>query len=128
MLKYYIHQTLTSMVIGKRAFLSRKKGKRSSFAFLFVEFPKGDSLVRIRYRVVRYLYSGYGIEIKERGSEFAGYRRISKNKIEVGSHTSEKKLFETLIRRLSEQEKIPADSIAFRWETGSLKIPLETSS
>jgi len=114
------------MGAGKRAFPSRKKGESFPFDFLFVEFPKGDSTVRIRYRVVRYLYSGYGIEIKERGSEFAGHKRISENRIEVGSYISEERLFETLARRLSEQEKILADSITFRWENGSLKIPLET--
>lgn len=125
MLKYYNCHTLTFMSIGKRAFPGRKKGKKIPFDFLFVEFPKGDSTVRIRYRVVR-LYSGYGIQIRERGSEFAGHKRISKNRIEVGSYTSEERLFETLARRLSEREKIPADSIAFRWENGSLKMPLET--
>jgi hypothetical protein len=113
--------------IGKRAFLSRKKGKRFPFDFLFVEFPKGDSIVRIRYRVVQYFYSGYGIQIKERGSEFTGHSRISKNRIEVGSHISKERLFETLTRRLSEQEKISADSIAFRWENGSLKMSSEAS-
>jgi len=126
MLKYHIRQTLTFVSIGKRTFLSRKKGKKPSFDFLFVEFPKGDSLVRIRYRVVQYLYSGWAIQIRERGSEFASHSRVSENRIEVGTYISEGKLFETLARRLSEQEKIPADSIAFRWENGSLKMPLET--
>jgi len=111
---------------GRRVFSSHKKGKKFPQDFLFVEFPKGNSLVRIRYRVVQYLYSGYGIQIRERGSEFAGHSRVSQNRIEIGTYISEGKLFETLARRLSEQEKITADSITFRWENKSLKMPLET--
>jgi hypothetical protein len=114
------------MGIGKRTFISRKKGKRSPFDFLFVEFPKGESIIRIRYRVVQYLYSGYGIQIRERGSEFAGHNRVSENRVEVGTYISEEKLFETLAKHISKEEKISADSITFRWENQSLKMPLKT--
>jgi hypothetical protein len=114
------------MGIGKRTFISRKKGKRFPFGFLLVEFPKEESIVRVRYRVIQYLYSGYGIQIRERGSEFTGHNRVSENRIEVGTYISSEKLFETLAKHISKEEKIPADSIAFRWENHSLKMPLET--
>jgi len=113
------------MGIGRRRFLSNKKGKKSPFDFLLVEFPKGESIVRVRYRVVQYLYSGYAIQIRERGSEFTDHSQVSEKRIELGSHISERKLFETLARRFSEVEKIPVDSVAFKWENGSLKMPLE---
>lgn len=76
--------------------------------------------------MIQYLYSGYGIQVRERGSEFTGHSRVSEKRIEVGTYISEGKLFETLAKHISEEEKIPVDSIAFRWENGSLKMPLET--
>jgi len=109
--------------IGKRTFTSRKKGKKSPYDFLFVEFPKGESIVRIRYRVIQYLYSGHGIRIRERGSEFTGHSQVSENRVEVDSYVSERGLFEAIAKHISEKEKVPIDSIAFRWENGSLRLP-----
>jgi hypothetical protein len=106
-------------------FTSRKKGKKYPFDFLFVEFPKGESIVRIRYRVIQYLYSGQGVRIRERGSEFTGHSRVSENRVEVDFYVSERRLFEAIAKHISEKEKVQVDSIAFRWENGSLKMPKE---
>jgi len=118
---------LAFMDIGKRTFLNNKKGKRFPYDFLLVEFLKGESISRVRYRVVQHLYSGYGIRIRERGSEFTDHSRVSENRVELDSYVSERKLFEALAKHFSEVEKIPVGSIAFRWENGSLKMPSEAS-
>jgi hypothetical protein len=81
--------------------------------------------MRFRYRVIQYLYGGQGVRIRERGSAFTGHSQVSENRIEVDSYVSERGLFEAVAKHISEKEKVPIDSIVFRWESGSLKMPLK---
>lgn len=101
----------------------RKKGLKFSFDFLLVEFRKGGLLVRFRYRVVQHPYSGYGIQIRESGSQFTADSRVRGNRVEVGDRVSESQLFEAVAEYISGKEKIPVAAVAFRWENGSLKMP-----
>lgn len=105
--------------------LIRKKGKKFPFAFLLVEFQKGDLLLRFRYKVVQQPYSGCGVEIRESGSKWSEASRVRENRVAVASSVCERMLFETLTRHVSEKERVPVDSITFRWENESLKMPIE---
>jgi hypothetical protein len=98
---------------------SVKKGLKG---FLLVEFRKGALLVRLRFKVVL-TSSGYWIQIRESKSQWIGDSRLRQSRIEVGDHVSERQLFEAMAKYISNKEKIPVASVAFRWENGSLGLP-----
>ena len=95
-----------------------KKGLKG---YLLIEFRKGALLVRLRFKVLL-SFGGYGIEIMESGSKWSGGIR-RQNRIEIGGRVSESQLFEAMAEHISAKEKIPIDSITFRWDDGSLKMP-----
>ena len=102
---------------------SLKKGLKG---FLLVEFRKGALLARLRFKVIL-TSSGCGVEIRESGSKWSeGILR--QNRIAIGDHVSESRLFEMMAEYISDKEKIPIASIACRWEDGSLSLPRSDKS
>lgn len=93
-----------------------KKGQKFPFGFLLAEFRKEDSLLRLRYRIVRHPYSDYGIRIRESRSEYTSNSRVSENRVYIGSKISERCLFESLAKYIAEKEKVSAASIIFKWD------------
>lgn len=97
--------------------LMPKKGLKG---FLLVEFQKGALLVRLRFKVIL-TSSSFAIEIRESGSKWSeGIFR--QNRIAIGDHISERRLFETMAEYISDKEKVPVDSVIFRWQSGSLRL------
>jgi hypothetical protein len=107
----------------KRVRPIRQKGVPLPFDFLLAEFRKGGLLFRVRYRVVQFPSLYHSIQIRERGSKWSEASKVRENRAVVGSLVSEKRLFKAMAKHVSEHYKISTDSIVFRWEDGSLRLP-----
>jgi hypothetical protein len=97
---------------------SVKKGLKG---FLLVEFRKGALLVRLRFKVLL-TSSGYSVEIRESGSQWQS-GKLRGNRVVVGDQVSERQLFKTIAEYISNKERIPIASIAFRWEWRYARLP-----
>lgn len=100
-----------------------QKGVPLPYDFLLVEFRKEGLIFRVRYRIVQFPSLDHSIQIKDSGSKVSENSQVRENRAVVGGLVSEKMLFRAMAKRVSERYKIPIDSIVFRWEDGSLRLP-----
>lgn len=106
-------ETVCTRTIQKGKFL---------FDFLLVEFIKDNRTIRIRFRVVQKRYA-YGFRIMESGSKWTDSSQVRGNRIEIGTSISRQQLYKAVAKHLSLKQHVPRESMIFRWENNSLKMP-----